>query len=652
MESMTRRDMLKGMGAGAAAAAVCAGMQTAQAEEAVVFENSVAWDAEYDAIVLGTGFAGMCAAIEAADQGQKVLMVDKAPYAVRGGNSRVTCGYYASFVDGGREGFIDYVYAMCGEEYISPTRQDIEQFADLMDAVTPWLQAHGSNPIVQLEEGPRKDLAGYQDFKRITENGHDIYNAAYYNVLARVMDNHENIDIWYSAPAKRLIQDPQTKIVHGVEVEVGGELYKVRSLDGVVIATGGFAANQKMVQDYLRLPYASPLGNTYATGDGIKLATAVGADLYHMCAMCGPDFNVPNKTTGTAWAGGTIHIRGHNGDRRESNGFTTGSAIIVGADGTRFCDESRLPDHGFENFHGQMVTVPVSLPAYVVFDRAQFDAVPVYPIWDNAQKVEEGEIVEAQTLAELAEALGLPAGSLDETVSVYNGYCAQGFDPEFTRMEDDLHPIAESGPYYAVEIWPSLVNTQGGPIRNLRTEIIDVEGNVIPHLYGAGECGTLWGNTYPGGCNIGDAFGTGIEAGKRLAEKKDDNYRQSCMDGKEPVDFTEEPPTFQAEAENEYVGVGYGMGGALWVKVMVQDSQLESVQILHNYETPTIGDVAVARVPQMMNEAHSIDVDDISGATCTSRAIKDAVKDALVQAGVLDADYEYATTIGAGQNSQ
>ena len=54
----------------------------------------------------------------------------------------------------------------------------------------------------------------------------------------------------------------------------------------------------------------------------------------------------------------------------------------------------------------------------------------------------------------------------------------------------------------------------------------------------------------------------------------------------------------------------------------------------------------------MMNEAHSIDVDDISGATCTSRAIKGAVKDALVQAGVLDADYEYATTIGAGQNSQ
>lgn len=107
------------------------------------------------------------------------------------------------------------------------------------------------------------------------------------------------------------------------------------------------------------------------------------------------------------------------------------------------------------------------------------------------------------------------------------------------------------------------------------------------------------------------------------------------MGDREPVDFTMQPPTFSAENPNELVGMAYGLGGPLWVKVTVDGKKIAGIEVLWNLETPGVGTKAVAQLPAQMVDAQSIEVDDFTGATSTSHALKEAVADALKQGGLL-----------------
>ena len=110
------------------------------------------------------------------------------------------------------------------------------------------------------------------------------------------------------------------------------------------------------------------------------------------------------------------------------------------------------------------------------------------------------------------------------------------------------------------------------------------------------------------------------------------------MDSKTPVDFTIELPTFEPEAENEFIGMDEGIGGAIWVKVTVDGDAISDVEVVYNAETPEIGTRAVAVMPERILEAQSVlDVDILAGATTTSEAILEAAGHALVDAGLLDA---------------
>ena len=169
------------------------------------------------------------------------------------------------------------------------------------------------------------------------------------------------------------------------------------------------------------------------------------------------------------------------------------------------------------------------LPAYGIFDDVTRRRGPLFQAliganrdykWslDNSKEIAKGWIKRGKTIRELARQISVDESTLEETVTKYNEYCKVGRDADFDRSRETLEPI-EAAPYYAIEFWPGLINTQGGPRRDKEARVLNNEGRPIPRLYSAGELGSLWGFLYPGG-NLMEALVFGRIAGRNAAGEK------------------------------------------------------------------------------------------------------------------------------------
>ncbi len=130
----------------------------------------------------------------------------------------------------------------------------------------------------------------------------------------------------------------------------------------------------------------------------------------------------------------------------------------------------------------------------------------------------KGWIKRADTLPALAHIVGLDPATLEATVSRWNGSVASKCDQEFGRTLM-LTPLAK-GPYYAIELSPSMLNTQGGPRRNEKAQIVAPDSTPIPRLYSAGELGSIYSYLYQGTGNIGECLAFGRIAGRNAVAEK------------------------------------------------------------------------------------------------------------------------------------
>jgi len=256
------------------------------------------------------------------------------------------------------------------------------------------------------------------------------------------------------------------------------------------------------------------LGNQGNTGDGIRMAADIGADFWHMNAVAAtfgyktPDFPF-----------GFMHLM-------PAAGF-----IYVDQAAKRFMDEPGTDPHFTWATTSTIDTKTLlrpRIPAYVLFDEDTRTRGPIAALghgkasdayqWsaDNSVEIKKGWITAADTVADLAAKLQLRPDQLQATVAHYNMQCVGGYDQEFGSAPHSLVPLGRP-PYYAAELWPCLFNTQGGPKRNARAEILDVWGQPIQHLYGAGELGSMWHRNYPGAGNISEALAYGRIAGRNAA---------------------------------------------------------------------------------------------------------------------------------------
>jgi len=475
------------------------------------------WDYEADVVVIGCGGAGAAAAIGAHDAGAKALILEK--NAAGGGNTRISGGSVRTYTDHAKA--VEYIHTLCeGATDLPAIRAFVGESAGNAD----WIARLGGNivpsPAALIQGFPRMmpgaafphvpGAAGIGPRLRVTGST-PFFGLELWKFLAGNVEKRA-IPVLYSTPAQRLLRE-QSGEIGGVIASGASRDVRIRARRGVILACGGFEYSKSLQLDYLGQEYYA-LGDPGCTGDGVRMAADVGADLWHMsgiAACFGYKFSEFPFSLG--------HKMPH------------AAYIYVDRMGRRFMDEPATDMHTVW-FHTSFLD-PKTLerprvPGYVIFDEStrakgtvgstSVGSARDFYEWsrDNMAEIRKGWIVSAPSLEELASRIGMDRGALATTVAGYNAMCADGADGDFGRPADTLAPLA-NGPFYAIQIWPSLLNTQGGPRRNDRAQVVDAWGSPVGRLYGAGELGSVWNRIYPGGGNISEALASGRIAGRNAA---------------------------------------------------------------------------------------------------------------------------------------
>ena len=477
------------------------------------------WDHEADVVIVGYGGAGAAAALAAADTGAKVLILEKNPEG--GGNTKYSGGSIRTYVD--LDKAVDHIETLCDG---TTERDVVETFIREASRNAEWLQRLGGE-IAPVATSPRfpftPPLAAFPSIRGAEAHGPRVRvkgagEAAGIDlwVLLSRKVAEASIKILYSSPVKKLVMENRGGVTGVIAASGDGDV-RVRARRGVILTCGGFEYDPSMHRNYLGQSYFG-LCNPGNTGDGIRLAGEIGADLWHM--------NAAASTLGYKFPEFEFAIR---------HSMPYAGFIYVDQTGKRFMDEPHTETHMCWSPLSRIDTKTLErtrVPSYLIFDEdtrmrgavAITNRGKVSDVYqwsaDNSAEIRKGWIKAAESLADLAYQINIRPDQLQATVAQYNLQCVGGYDPEHGRAPHTLVPIGRS-PYYAMELQPCLFNTQGGPKRNSKAQVLDVWGNPIERLYSAGELGSLWNRNYPGAGNVSEALVFGRIAGKNAAGEQD-----------------------------------------------------------------------------------------------------------------------------------
>lgn len=518
----------------------------------------------FDLVVVGYGAAGAVAAIEAARAGARVLLLEK--MRDPGGISILSAGGIRICYDA--EAGFEYLRHTCGGRTPDDVLRALAQgMAEVPGYLRELARIDGAQVKVAPAAGnypfPGCDSLGYAEIESIPGFGEpggpqaQGYLAArplrpgcfLFKVLVDQVDHHAaagRIEVRLSTRVERLLQGPAGEVT-GVVCRTGdGPSRRVRARRGVILACGGFEADEAMKRQFL---VSTPVlagsfrGNT---GDGIRMAQAVGADLWHMWHYHGP-YGMRHPDPAFPF-GLYVKLLPMWTPERETRPLPRMAWIIVDQHARRYVDEypPYLSDTGvrqFDHYDPQSARHP-RLPSYLIFDEAGRKLYPMgrsitndpsaYYEWsaDNLKEVENGILVRADSIEALATQLGLAPEALAATVERWNASVRDGVDRDFGRRPETLHPL-QSPPFYAARLWPVVINTQGGPVHDARQRVLDPYGAPVPGLYAAGELGSVFGHVYMAGGNLAECFVGGRIAAHSALQGPD--RRAAGADGEAPA---------------------------------------------------------------------------------------------------------------------
>lgn len=510
-------------------------------------------DEEYscDVVVIGGGGAGLSAAATVLQQGKSAIVLEKFPAV--GGNTIRTGGpinaadpdWQRSFDEnpGERhtiEALLNTNESDIHAEYLADFRALKDEFATYQANFGEGKGYLFDSPLLHRMQtyfgGKRTDLQGndiygqYDLVKILTDRalesvqwleeigveynkdivfapvgalwrrGHKPvkkYGTAFILALTKYIEEMSGTIITDSPAKEFLIEDGEIKGI--IASGVNGQKITVHA-KAVVLASGGFGANTKMLQQYNT--YWSNIAddikttNSYAmTGDGIVLGQSVGAGLTGMGFT--QMMPVADPITGELFSG--LQVPPEN-------------FVIVNKQGQRFVNE----------FAGRDVLTKAALAEGGLFYLIADDEIKKTAANTSQEKIDrqvaDGTLFRADTLEELALKVGMEPAVLVDTVNKYNSYVEAGFDPEFHK--DTFSLKVEKAPFYATPRQPAVHHTMGGLKIDTATRVLDDNNQPIKHLYAAGEvAGGIHAGNRLGGNALADIFTFGRIAGQTALQE-------------------------------------------------------------------------------------------------------------------------------------
>ena len=591
----------------------------------LIYDSTLKWDAVYDVIVVGFGGAGAGAARFAADNNAHVLLIDSAPEGHEGGNTRYAGGAFAwsdNFADL-REYYKQTYYPFKYDP------KDLDAFVNNVLKMKEYSQKYFG---IEAQYTGRRPQGEYPEYKhaetmRSQSMTAGMYNGGFWKLLRKkVYERLDKIDVWFESPAQHLIQDPNTKTILGVQIKHQGISRNVAARNGVVLSCGGFENNQDMVQTFLGQGSLAPIGTLYNQGKGIDLAVEAGARLWHMSNYDSHGFSL------------------REGQPREKFAYMinwkslfNGSIFVAGDDGTRYYREDEEDRHGYKYNHGNWIMQPNQNHPHIIMDQRQFEQLAN----DDSDKAEQIKslityAIKAETIAELADKIAAP--KLAEAVSDFNFLVNEKKRDMFLNRKIETMRAFGAGPYYAIPICHNILHTHGGARRNENCEVLDMENNIIPHLYEAGELGDIFATKYIGANSIADLLISGKIAGENAAWPKRKMAEVDVVTGaSENPDLKSDAHASSTDFEaGPNQGIGISENGIndvpIVVRVTMSGNKISQIETLQEKETPYLGGKAIPVLTNEMIEKQTTEVDAVSGASTTSAAFKEAVNQAIENA--------------------
>lgn len=481
------------------------------------------WDYQTDVVVIGSGGAGLSAALGALESGAKVIILEKGATvggttAMSGGGMWIPNNYLAV-----QQGLTDttddlmaYLTAVGGGE------QNNDLISTYLTQAPIWLEHLNSitNGSLKFYLSPL-----YNDYYNIGTTrsfGHlvetTLYGAGLVSAIESIVKG-DGATIMVSTPATALYKDATGAVV-GVQATSGSSTINIGANKGVVLAAGGYDFNADMMASYPRGPIGGSVAVDTNTGDGILMAMGLGAAIGNM----NNNWGVPVYPTSSGPVADWDLWRSKPG------------AIIVNSAGNRFVNESSaypVANRAFLSWDSATYGYP-NMPAYTIMDSTAFTKYGLAGA-TSALATLPSFISSADTLDDLATALNINSAGLQATVAAFNANAVNGVDPQFNRgvfsfdtvtggdptrtdlKNDCLAPLV-TPPFYGAQITSGTCGTCGGPVINSNGQVLNQAGNPIPGLYGAGnDIAAPWGAAYPGGgSTVGAATTFGWIAGKSV----------------------------------------------------------------------------------------------------------------------------------------